>query len=164
MKKGTIIPDSIKSTYNLESLQKPYFSVQFADTIKRYFDTYFGSSVKVTSNLASPANVITNGFNLATFFKETLKLDRGNHLLRIHIEEITGFRMKITVSAEEGFALSSDEEEILRAIAKESRFDFSLQDGAITLIQKLEVMTSITLHATYQTSPLFDEFIRAFAN
>ncbi len=164
MKKGNITPESIRSAYNLEALQKPYFSMQFADTVKRYFDTYFGSSVTVTTSLTSPSNVVTNGFNLATFFKEALKLDRGGHLLNIHIEEITGFKMKITVSAEGGLTLGSDDEEILRAIARESRFDFDIQDGAIILVQKLEVMTSITLNATYQTSPLFDEFIRAFAS
>jgi hypothetical protein len=75
-----------------------------------------------------------------------------------------GFKMKITVSAEGGLTFGPDDEEILRAIAKESRFDFNIENGKITLIQKLEVMTSITLNATYQTSPLFDDFIRAFAN
>lgn len=164
MKKGTITPENIKSAYNLESLQRPYYTVQFADTIKRYFDTYFGSSVKVTSDLNSPANVVTNGFNLATFFRETLKLDRGNHLLNIHIEEIMGFKMKITVSAEGGLTFGPDDEEILRAIAKESIFDFDIQDGEIVLIQSLEIMTSITLNATYQTLPLFDDFVRAFAS
>ena len=164
MKKANFINESFKNLNTLDTLQKPYFSLQFADTIKRYFNTYFESSVTVTTSLQTPSNIITNGYNLATFFKEALKLDRGNHLLNIHMEEIAGFKLKITVSAEGGLALGDKDEEKLRAIARISRFDLDIQNGSLILIQKMEAVTSIPVNAMYHTSPLFDEFKRAFAN
>lgn len=162
MKKGSLPSETIAKLKEHETLQKPYFSLQFVDTIKKYFGTYFESSVTVTSNVTSPSNIVTNGYNIATFFKEALRLDRGNHLLHINIEEIVGFKLKITVSAEGGLALTSEAEERLRVIAKESNFDFDIVDGSLIMIQKMEILTTITLNATYVGSSLMDEFKRAF--
>lgn len=162
MQNGNITNKKYDQLYKPQSFQAPYLSLQFADTVKNFFDTYFASSVAVTSNIVSPTNVITNGYNLATFFKEALKLDRGSHFLNIHLEELAGLKLRITVSAKGGFNYSHDEEEKLKILAMESGFEFSISEGAFVLIQKMEFLTSLPLNATYSGSPLLNEFKRVF--
>ena len=152
--------ENILTEYNMKNIDK-YLIYDLVETTRSFFRAYFQDAVKVDFSIQSPSYIYLNGKGLAKFFREALKLQRGENLLQIYIKDSADV-LNIVVGSKDGLTISDEEKLTLDNLAKESGFSMEIAKGAIIIRHKLEGVDSIPLYSSDIPCPLYEDFKDVF--
>ena len=152
--------ESIFSDYNINESNK-YLIYDVVETIRSFFRAYFADAIKIDASIQSPSYIFLKGRALAYFFKEAIKLNKGENILHIYITD-TDNVLNIVIGTKNGMEINKEHENNLYEIARIGDFGMEIAEGKIIICHKLEKIDSITVRSMDSRCPLYDDFKEVF--